>query len=96
MARPHEAPPTSEGATMKLTPWYPPGIKPVHEGPYLMEKWPGYPKEWYRAWRDGSWYTGAPTPKGAMSSNTAMQMPTYRGWRGLTKRSYDAGGKPKC
>ena len=78
---------------MKRTPWYPPEIKPVHEGPYLMATWPEYPKEWYRAWRDGSWYTGAPTPKGAMSSNTAMI--SYRRWRGLTKRHHTTGGLPK-
>jgi hypothetical protein len=42
---------------LKVTPWFPPHIKPVHEGMYQI--WhPDYGGNMY-LWTDGAWHLGA-------------------------------------
>ncbi len=83
-----------------LTPWFPPDVKPVHEGVYQIEDYP-LNDEYeqilcYACWRDGGWgYSSWATGQEGIDmctedwfrSNDGSWL-TERGcrWRGLNKQ----------
>lgn len=77
----------------KLTPWFPAGVKPVHDGLYqvrpVRRDWP-YDMHWHSIWRNGDW-CGAT----ALGIDAALdyEMRGFRGcgdgpleWRGLAEK----------
>lgn len=68
-----------KGGVMKLTPWFPPEVKPVHVGPY--ESIFG---GWYRYWDGTRWHFGGDTPAKAVKNVSASPAPAA--WRGLARK----------
>jgi hypothetical protein len=66
---------------MKLTPWFPPEIKPAYPGVYQVKQ-PRF--VWYRRWDGEYWFSGGHTPEDAASSKCAITMNAHS-WRGLAK-----------
>lgn len=72
----------------KLTPWFPPNVKPVHEGAYLVKFGDGSWSEdhAYAYFRAGLWSYGKASPDAAMNAwdyyTVALQ---NKQWRGLAK-----------
>lgn len=73
---------------MKLTPWYPPNIKPVRPGVYeaqwgsskLWEDWP------YSYWTGEEWANSGATPEEALRlKNWTLGANQSKKWRGLAK-----------
>lgn len=68
---------------MKLTPWYPRDVNPVHKGVYEIKNNLGM--RWFRYWDGESWYEGSWYPASAVWNKKKAY---YREpWRGLTKKA---------
>lgn len=67
---------------MKLTPWFPPEVPPVHPGVYEVEpRWTSEPL--YRRWDGQTWRLGGSTPGSANRPGRATL--NDRRWRGIQK-----------
>lgn len=76
----------------KLTPWFPPHIKPVRMGVYEVKEPVAAP--WYRWWNGKRWLLGGSQIAAAGRNNK----PTPWGataWRGLAEAPDDASKLPK-
>lgn len=72
-------------STKKLTPWFPPEVKPVREGVYIATV--VREETFYRYWDGRLWLTGDNTVKGAYRE-AGEGIPTWHQsihWRGLAK-----------
>lgn len=66
---------------MKLTPWFPPEVPPVHPGVYEVE---AHTVPFYRMWDGRFWRTGDVSPAGARPHNPYLGHADFR-WRGIQK-----------
>ena len=74
---------------MKLTPWFPPDVKPVHVGVYETLEATCFPN-WYDIWDGKNWWIGGKTPKSAMKNHQdeprlLIQSAPVK-WRGLAEK----------
>lgn len=67
----------------KLTPWYPPEVKPVRVGVY--ESITSAPP-WFRYWDGSHWHWGARTVEEAFKNREACTV-VREAWRGLTREA---------
>ena len=70
---------------MKLTPWFPPEVKPVHVGVYMSDDTPLGP--WFRYWNGKQWGAAAKTIDKAMELETISFACQENKWRGLLRES---------
>ena len=73
----------------KYSPWFPPEIKPVHEGVYQIAFW-GKNNPSYSKWQKGTWrYSWSPlsdlTFKAALQANNLCSIQIVE-WRGLARK----------
>ena len=67
---------------MKLTPWFPPDVKPVRAGVYEARM----KAPWYRYWDGQHWCAGARTPKLAQElPHLPIEETPPEPWRGLAE-----------
>jgi hypothetical protein len=66
---------------MKLTPWFPPEIKPAYPGVYQVK---GTGVVWYRRWDGECWYYGSTTVYNAACGTTPYPF-EINTWRGLAE-----------
>lgn len=67
---------------MKLTPWYPPEVKPVRVGVYQRNLGEGSPT--YSRWNGREWKFSRPTADEA-DEQTFRSLWQYMDWRGLAE-----------
>ena len=69
---------------MKLAPWFPGTVKPVHIGVYERDYNPSNPRA-YCYWDGTSWFTWRSTPKDAFTCRSAPSRWQNLPWRGVLK-----------
>ena len=70
----------------QVTGWYPPEIKPVHQGPYDVADGKCFTSPWFKSWNGVFWGAGAQTPSDAFihrGISGTLQHSFH--WRGLTE-----------
>ena len=66
---------------MKLTPWFPPEVKPVRVGVYDFGAW-------YRFWNGSDWKQGTSSVEGAylLRHGPVSKIANHQQWRGLAEK----------
>lgn len=70
---------------MKLTPWFPADIKPVHVGAYLSCEYADG-SDFYRYWDGKRWGAAARTIQNAIILSDISFAHQYNVWRGLARK----------
>lgn len=69
----------------KLTPWFPPEVKPTHEGVYLTRRFDFTHDGVFRKFASGVWHVLGNTSEDAATQTEARQRQNNLEWRGLAK-----------
>lgn len=73
---------------MRLTPWFPNSIKPVHEGVYeIRDPWPrqGIEETAFRYWNGRTWGLACGDPSLCRPGDYWNHGQSMTGWRGIKK-----------
>lgn len=69
----------------KLTPWFPPEVRPAHPGVYISTV--NRARTFYRLWDGSNWHYGHESdPAKAATINDIWLPPEFLHWRGLAEK----------